>query len=145
MKRILVIDDDQEDCAIFEEAVQQTSNPGLVTCVPDLTGLTFIINEFKPDLLFTELNLRMIDNLDFIHEIKDNHPLLPIIIYSDSTFRKKIDEAYDQGATLLFNKPNNFRQLISGLQLLLDMDWQNHEALREQSFGKIFDSTKPAH
>lgn len=99
MKTIFLIDDDPDDREIFEEilsqehpliAFQQAENGA--AAFEKLRSGSFT----KPDLIFLDLNMPVMDGRSFLKQIKKEVALqdIPVIIYSTSS--SEIDKAFAQ-------------------------------------------------
>ena len=125
---VWLADDDQDDCEIFKDILQQILPLATLTIIGNgeilLNSLT---PARKPDILFLDINMPCRNGLDCLVEIRAQRHFsrLPIIIFSSSTQTKHIDASYDYGANLYYSKPASFQELIAGLSNLLTMDWSD--------------------
>lgn len=144
VERLLVIDDDLDDSLIFKEALQQIDPSILFLALQDAAKVVNIIKDFNPDLVFTDMNMPGITGLECIKMIKAAHSDLPVVIYSGSEDEEVINDAFEQGAALVFQKPHSFNTLISGLRVLLGLNWQDKEWITARFYGKIINLTSLA-
>lgn len=120
---ILLIDDDQDDHEIFLAAVEKISvklvysartsaNEALEQLAADL---------LKPDLIFLDLNMPVMNGQEFLMAVKKNEKLkhIPVIIFSTTSNRKTIQQVKDLGAIDFITKPDKFDSLVGVLQSVL--------------------------
>lgn len=88
MKTIFLIDDDADDREIFEETLA-AEHPSVLyhEAVNGAVAFEKLRSGFKPDLIFLDLNMPVMDGRTFLKKIKADPELLdiPVIIYSTSS------------------------------------------------------------
>jgi CheY-like chemotaxis protein len=124
MRSILLIDDDEDDRALFKEAVNfldhdlqcWTANDGQHAL--DVLAYELIV---LPDLIFLDLNMPKMSGIEFLTAIKKSrqHKNIPVIIYSTSSNPEDLRKCHDLGATDFITKPSDFQELIKTLSTLL--------------------------
>lgn len=136
LSTILLIDDDQDDCYLFTDAVKKIFPSVVVVCTNNfLEAIAYLTSE-KPQLIFLDLNMPFKNGLDALLEIKTQEDLrsIPIVVFSNSDYPKDIKLAYERGAALYFTKPPSFEDLSIGLQQILSKDWSRPAIITAKQF-----------
>lgn len=124
MRSILIIDDDRDDFDLITEAVAAI----------DPTISVFFLDRYEDciqykgqhfDLVLLDINMPAHDGFSWLKRIRENGFDMPIIMYTNSFNPAHIVKAYNEGATLYFNKPDNYAMLTKGIKKLLDLDWSD--------------------
>ena len=113
---VLLADDDEDDCLIFKEALEDLSVDSLLTTVNNGEQLMRELNartETLPDIIFLDLNMPRKAGFECLREIKQDEKLkfLKVIIYSTSFERDVVDLLYENGAQHYIRKPGDYAQL----------------------------------
>lgn len=112
---ILLADDDEDDCLLFKEALNELGICVQLTTVQNGDQLMKLLNkeERLPDVLFLDLNMPRKNGLQCLSEIKQSQRLksFPVIICSTSFQKNVVDVLYQMGAQFYIRKPNNFAEL----------------------------------
>lgn len=113
---ILLADDDQSDCLLFRDALEELPVSANLTVVHN--GEEVIEELTKkgkklPDVLFLDLNMPRKNGFAALGEIKRNTRLegLPVIIYSTSSVLEAVKQVYKDAAHYYICKPADFLQL----------------------------------
>jgi CheY-like chemotaxis protein len=121
---ILIVDDDNEDCELFYEAINEID--AAIKCWTARDGrqaLTFLTKEIviPPDFIFLDINMPVMNGKDTLMEIKKNTRLrdIPVIMYSTTSDTKEIQGYYRLGAHDFLIKPNNFNKLVEALSSII--------------------------
>ncbi len=119
-KTILQIDDDFDDCEFFQQALEAVSSAvymALHNPVEALQKLT--TKEIKPDLIFLDINMPLMNGIELLTEIKkrDSIKNIPVILFS--TGPAPISHAKTLGAEDYVTKPNNFNELKNLLKAIV--------------------------
>ena len=114
--KILLADDDRDDCFLFSQALAELPIQSHLTTV--YNGEEFCEHIFSekvihPDIIFLDLNMPRKNGFDCLKEIKANNNLnqIPIIIVSTSDVEFTVQQVYDNGAVQFIKKPNDFNVL----------------------------------
>lgn len=125
---VFIADDDEDDQLLFQEVIKE---------LPYLVHLSMARNGEEtlkllesmprlPDLIFLDLNMPVINGLECLHEMKENPKLmlLPVVIFSTSSFPGNINKVYELGAHLYIKKPNDFVTFKRAIQHVLSINWR---------------------
>lgn len=116
--RILLIDDDEDDQALFCEAVKLIA-PGIQCDVASngKDGLTLLeTTSSLQGVVFLDINMPVLDGHETLKGIRTTPRLsaLPVIIYSTSNNLTDINSFMALGAGYII-KPNSFEELVAKL------------------------------
>ncbi len=113
---ILLADDDNADCLLFKEALEELPVTASLTIVnngeqllEELTG-----NGSKlPDVLFLDLNMPLKSGFVSLGEIKRSIKLqsLPVVIFSTASGQETVKSVFRDAAHYYICKPSDFSQL----------------------------------
>jgi CheY-like chemotaxis protein len=125
-KNILLIDDNADDQKIFVAAVNQVSADIICTVPSNASPALEQINtmQLKPDLLFLDLNMPVMNGQQFMFEFKKNAANLsiPIIVFSTSYHLPTIQLMKSMGAIDFITKPEGFNERVQILTGILMKD-----------------------
>ena len=133
IKRILLIDDDQDDCALFKAALSEVSSSISVNALNGCEEVLRALDNCGPDVIFLDINLPKVNGFKCLKQIQDSakHCRIPIIMYSSSNNPKEVNIAYGYGASLFFKKPTRYLELVESLKSILLMDWNLPAYIRQ--------------
>ena len=119
-KKILLIDDDEDEQWIFTEALKEISNS--ITCLYAITakeGLE-LSKQSLPDYIFIDINMPFSNGLQCLELIKSDDRLkeIPVIIYSTGINNTVIYAAMNKGAFACIKKENTIDDLAKKLKIL---------------------------
>lgn len=134
---ILLVDDNQVEAEIFEEAMQQASARARIYWVA--TGkeaLDFLRRQGRFDnvgpiqIVILDRHLGSEDGLDILREIKTDPDLTrtPVIMLTSSSSQNDVDLAYSLGANAYFRKPVSLETYVEQLRTLAQ-HWLDMAAL----------------
>ena len=114
--KILLADDDTDDCLFFKKALEELMLSTHLTIVHDGEKLMNYLSgnsENLPDILFLDISMPRKNGLDCLSEIKQNKKLkdLPVVMLSTSNSKDTISMVFDIGAHVYIHKPGDFAQL----------------------------------
>jgi CheY-like chemotaxis protein len=134
--RVLLIDNDREDCRIFADAMENVLPKVLVKCATNYAEAMQALSKFLPDLIFMDVNMPEKNGLDFLSMLREDpiYKTLPIVMHSSSSVARQIDLAYQLGANMYYVKPSSFPELKKGLQEIVEMDWFHPERIKESLY-----------
>ena len=127
---ILLADDDIDDCHFFKEALDSLPQTTTLTTVhngDDLMNYLLQNRERLPHVLFLDINMPRKNGFECLSEIKKNEALkdLPVVMYSTSGSKDKINILFISGADVYIRKPSNFAQLVQVIHHALPMAAEN--------------------
>ena len=130
---ILLADDDEDDCFLFQEALAEISVATELVMVHDGEQLILELEKEQiPDILFLDLNMPRKDGFQCLTEIKQNEKFnqLPVIIFSTSFQPDVVNELYENGAHYYIRKPSNFEHFKKVVHYVISLV-QNNLSLKE--------------
>jgi len=137
---VLLADDDDDDRLFFRDAIEEVKVKTVVNMVNDGVELMNYLNNAEtrsPNLLFLDLNMPRKSGMECLMEIRSNHKLkdLSIAIYSTSALQADIEDTFIKGANIYIKKPNDFEELKSILDRVININWQYHTSgLNKENF-----------
>ena len=138
--RINLTDDDVDDRLFFEEAINDLKMNTELTAFCHGAELMEFLNANlanKPDLIFLDLNMPIMNGMECLQQIKSSPLLKDIVvaIYSTSSSEKDIEDTFIKGADIYLTKPSSFTELKNAIQRVLKMNWQYHtSSLNKENF-----------
>ncbi|MCF2486591.1 response regulator [Dyadobacter sp. CY347] len=121
--QILLADDDDDDAFLFREALDHVNlNTQLMVAENGMRLMqTLHQEEYKPDIIFLDMNMPVKNGLECLREIRTQQGLegVRVIILSTSVAKYMLDSAYKAGANLYIQKPTSFSALIEILDKCL--------------------------
>lgn len=118
--KFLLIDDDQDDWFVFQEALSRCNAAAEVHfCGSGEEGLVYLA-ENQPDIIFLDINMPLMTGWEFLTEYKKLHPHsdVPIVMYSTTSNQQDKVKASELGAACFIVKPdrvNKLRDLLDSL------------------------------
>jgi CheY-like chemotaxis protein len=114
--RVLLADDDMDDCLIFKEALEELPIYAHLTIVHNGDQLMKLLLKdinHLPDVLYLDLNMPRKNGFECLTEIRLNDKLkaLPLILYSTSAEQSIIERLYQNGAQHFIRKPFDFLEI----------------------------------
>ncbi|MEJ7644178.1 MAG: response regulator [Chryseolinea sp.] len=125
---ILLVDDDEEDQEIFQDALKEIDPLILCSFANDgeeamsLLGGAAVV---KPDLMFIDMNMPKLNGKQVLRELKSSGSLedIPVVMYSTFFGPKDIDEINSLGAVHYLVKATKFSDLCDALREILSRRW----------------------
>ena len=123
---LLLADDDNDDCLLFEEALLELPILTHLSVVNDGEELMQYLNKNIADLpyiLFLDLNIPRKNGMECLKEIKGNPLLreLHVVIFSTAAELDLVNSLYKNGAQHYIRKPSEFTQLKKVMEHALSM------------------------
>jgi CheY-like chemotaxis protein len=113
---VLLVDDDKDDCFMFEKALKElpiNTNLQIVYDGDELLRELSLNNNGLPDLIFLDLNLPRISGVECLQVIKTSEELnkIPVVIFSTSMHETLEQKLINGGAEECIRKPSSFLDL----------------------------------
>lgn len=124
IKKFLLTDDDKDDRELFSEALHSV-DPSIICQGAehgrDALRLLTSSDIEKPDIIFIDINMPVMNGWELLHSIKkDNHYVhIPVIIYTTSSEERDRQIAKDLGALCFVTKPDDFKLVKNMLQVVV--------------------------
>lgn len=122
-KHILIVDDDSDDRELFMEALREVDESVLCTYATNGQNALKTLKDpaFKPDFIFLDLNMPIMDGKQCLKQLKKLPRIreIPVIIFSTSTLLEDEMEVQQLGASFFFTKPDFFGQLVEKMKFIL--------------------------
>lgn len=113
-KNILQIDDDDDDCEFFHQALSSISEADYTSLHNPIEALhRLTLREINPDIIFLDINMPLMNGIEFLFEIKKRDIIknIPVIIFSTSQTIQEKEIAQTLGAEDFLTKPVSFNEL----------------------------------
>lgn len=128
--KILLADDDFDDCNFFKDALEALPQTTTLTTVHDGDELMSYLTENAeqlPHVLFLDINMPRKNGFECLAEIKQHNKLkdLPVVMFSTSNEHDKINVLFKTGADVYVRKPSNFAQLVQIIHHALPLAAEN--------------------
>jgi CheY-like chemotaxis protein len=114
-KRLLLIDDDEDDQELFIDVLQRI-DPAISCKAFDnaLDALNDLASN-SYDLIVLDLNMPLMNGSQFLEKIKSTGNLrdIPVVIFSTTSNRFMLDQTAALGARAYYTKPSSYQDLVS--------------------------------
>lgn len=113
IKRILLIDADEDDQFIFEHILCEVAPYVQLEVRATEMEIVDVVNQWQPDLIFLDFNLPNdggVECLRRLKQCKDSH-LFPVIIYSSLYNPRDIETAFELGAVQYIQKADHYAKV----------------------------------
>ncbi|MGH8420009.1 MAG: response regulator [Pseudomonas sp.] len=126
--RILIADDDQDDCLMIKEAFKEAfkeremiqlhfvhDGESLLSYLRNLCPFDRHVTCPMPSLMLLDLNMPLMDGREALALIKADAALsgIPVVVLSTSSAKEEIDRSRAIGASEFITKPASFNKLVS--------------------------------
>lgn len=124
--RILMADDDQEDCELMQEAMSEQKYASCLDFVHDgealLARLRAASPNQRPDLILLDLNMPRMNGIEALRCIREDPDLklIPVVILTTSTAEQDVVRSYEAGGNSYITKPITFDALTDVATKLLE-------------------------
>ncbi len=128
-KHIFLTDDDDDDCLLFSEALQEIcpANQAQLTITHDGVKLMQALDQTPdaaPQVIFLDLNMPRKNGFECLDEIRRDPKLknIPIVVFSTNSNNDVVDRTYSQGANYYICKPQSFQTLKKTIEIVLSLN-----------------------
>jgi DNA-binding NarL/FixJ family response regulator len=134
IRKVLLIDDDEDEYFIFREVLQLISTDLRLMYIHGfLEGWNDAEGEL-PDIAFIDINMPKEDGFMWVRKLRARGYSFPIVMFSNSSAQNDIDMAYQVGANLYLQKASDFKALTTSVSKILGLDWIYPEKVRTEHF-----------
>jgi CheY-like chemotaxis protein len=139
IQHIVLADDDDDDCDLFREALDELLVVPRLTIAKDGQQLMDVLlqgDRALPDVLFLDVNMPLKNGIECLQDIRDTERLknLPVIIFSTSAQQWALERVYELRASIYVLKPNSFLKLKDVIRNVLAIDWNKNPQLPRDEF-----------
>ena len=126
-KHIFLIDDDEDELEIFDEALKTLPLPCKCTYADSADHAMQMLQYLTPDLIFIDINMPKLNGFDFLTEIKKNAHLkdIPLFMYSNGIDKEIQAKAIKMGAAGCIKKSNSIKSLTEDLRKIVGLSFQS--------------------
>src|SRR6478672_6554755 len=123
---ILLADDDEDDRALFTDALQELYSKVKLTTAKNGVDLMRLLETWKgslPDVIFLDLNMPLKNGIECLDEIKAQDRLqeLPVIILSTSSQKETMEMLFKKKASMYIKKPGTYPELKTVIEQALNV------------------------
>ncbi|HEY0656023.1 MAG TPA: response regulator [Chryseosolibacter sp.] len=121
---ILLADDDEDDRALFSDALNEIYSRVKLTTAKNGVDLMKLLESWKgslPDVIFLDLNMPLKNGFECLDEIKSKQQLreLPVVILSTSSQKETMDMLHRKQANVYIKKPGSYPELKTAIEQTL--------------------------
>ncbi|MFC1946416.1 response regulator [Chloroflexota bacterium] len=120
---ILVIDDDEELCTLFEDTLEELGHTVTTTSEPS-RGLE-LVKSNNYDMVFLDLKMPRMDGTELFKQIRAIKPYLLVIIITGYPDSDLMMNALIHGPLGIMNKPFNSSEIVTAINNYLRLGKQN--------------------
>lgn len=124
---ILLVEDDPADSLLFKELISELTTDICVNHVENgLEALHFLQQKDqyqqaqRPHLILIDLNMPVMNGLEFLKEVKEmqEYKSIPVLVASTSDYNDDICQAYAAHAAGYIVKPSGYKEYMKMLELI---------------------------
>ena len=126
---IIVIEDDEDDQAIFNKVFTELNLPNKVIYFGDgEAALNYLIGTPEhPFLILCDINLPKLNGIQLREQIQQNEQLslkcIPYLFFTTTADQQSVIDAYSKSIQGFFTKPDNYAGLLDTIKKIIDY-WQ---------------------
>lgn len=118
---ILLADDDEDDRALFSDALKEIYSRVKLTTAKNGVDLMKLLESWKgnlPDVLFLDLNMPLKNGFECLDEIKSEDRLkgMPVVILSTSSQKDTMEMLHRKQANVYIKKPGSYPELKTAIE-----------------------------
>ncbi|BCY08272.1 response regulator [Actinoplanes sp. L3-i22] len=147
---VLLVDDDEADVLMVEEALETADVPPIVTRVADgRQALDFLRNRgvyaeaHRPDLVLLDLNMPRMNGHEVLAAMKQDEELrtIPVVVLTTSSAREDVTASYREHASAFVTKPMDYPSFEIAVRTI--SDFFQSAALAEQERSAVILPFRP--
>jgi two-component system response regulator len=122
IKRLLLVEDSDDDVFIFMRGVKQTRVEVKIDRVCNAYDALDLVTRVCPDLITLDINLPGTGGLELLRELRNRRALerTPIVMMSDTKADSDVELSYMFGANSFVQKPLDYEEYINRVGIVLD-------------------------
>lgn len=123
----MLIDDDQEELDIMNEAINKGNLPAVCLWVSGVEHAIRLLDHVLPDIILVDINMPVVDGFACIKQLSKYGPSarIPKMIYSTHVNEVTMLKAKEAGAMGCIQKPNDVAHLMNQLKDLFKLETQS--------------------
>jgi CheY-like chemotaxis protein len=120
-KMIMLIDDDEEELLILDQALQLAGLPYSCVWASTLDRARQLLQEVLPDYIFIDYNMPKINGIECLEQVRNEPGIdkVPIIMYSSDFSETTRLQALSKGATGCLQKTASLKTLTQHLMKIV--------------------------
>lgn len=116
---ILLVEDDPDDQLFFLDAINELDLKCNCAVVNDGQEALVHLEAHKPDIIFTDVNMPLVDGVELLKSIQHLIKNIPVVVMSTSL--KDREKCMELGACFFFQKPASFAELNAQIKNMLQL------------------------
>ncbi|HHR6037202.1 TPA: nitrogen regulation protein NR(I) [Providencia alcalifaciens] len=137
--KIWVVDDDSSIRWVLERALNSAELD--CTCFDSANAVLDALNNDRPDVLLSDIRMPDMDGLALLTQLKQSHPLLPIIIMTAHSDLDAAVNAYQSGAFDYLPKPFDIDETVALVERALNHSREQNNTAGDKPQAAIVSST----